>query len=125
MKYGQDAASVEMFDQFLPRVQRRHEEIKHVKRLLGARRYMRQTNAVALRPRGQLGGVRMPDPSPSRSDLFALLQLRVEKCGETVGNHITGADIHPGVLVHLSTKESAAVGSFFAQDLRALDERGI
>ena len=70
----------------------------------------------------QAGGIGLPDALARALDLLAVLELGVEEGGQDVGGQVAGADVDPGVFVHLPAEEAAAVGAFLADDLGALDQ---
>ncbi len=67
-----------------------------------------------------------PDASPLTLDLISGLQLGIQKGRQDVGGQIARTNVHPGIFVHLTAEEAAAVGAFFTNDLSALDKaRGV
>lgn len=71
-----------------------------------------------------------PQRQPPGGDSVCLFHLRPQEGGDDLPWKIRGADIHPGVLVHLTPEELTAVGTLFADDLvargqgRVVDQEG-
>ncbi len=63
----------------------------------------------------------LPDRLAGGFESRSRLQLRQQEGRQDIGRQVAGADVHPGVLVHLAAEEAAAVGAFLADDLGALD----
>ena len=61
------------------------------------------------------------EPAARRLDGLPLLKLGEEERGQDIGHQVAGADIHPGVFIHLAAEEAAAVGALFAEDFGPLD----
>ena len=79
-------------------------------------------NSTFLRPVAQVLVIILPNALPLRLDGLPCFQLGVEKGRQHVAHHITRADVHPGIFVHLSAKKPAAIGPFLANDLGALNQ---
>src|ERR1700734_3678542 len=106
-----------MSDQAVPLHRRAHEHVKHVKALLANLRNHGKPDPVALSPSGQVPGIRSPDPAPTLLNIFASFQLSTQERSQKIRGKEARTDVHPGIFVHLTAKETAAIGAFFAQDL--------
>src|ERR1700722_6120970 len=84
--------------------------------------YKGQPNVTLFRPVPELFEVCVPDPPADAIDFGAFFQLGVQECGQQIRRKITRTDVNPGILVYLSPKKAAAVGSFLADDFGALNE---
>ena len=63
-----------------------------------------------------------PDALPLRLDGLPDFQLGVEKGRQDVTHHITRTHVHPGIFVHLTAKEPAAVRPLFPNDFRPFNQ---
>src|SRR5208282_6621408 len=79
-------------------------------------------NPAFLRPVAQVLVVILPNALPLRLDGLPYFQLGVEKGRQDVTHHITRANVHPGIFVHLSPKEPAAIRPLFTNDLGPLNQ---
>src|SRR5579864_1410214 len=61
MKNGQNTARFEVRDQRLPGIERRHHDIKHVKRLLAVFRNARNLDVMVASPVAEIGVIEIPD----------------------------------------------------------------
>src|SRR5688500_3507113 len=93
--------------------------------MLGAVGYGEALDSMRRAPVGQLGIVPIPHGAASGLDVRRVRELSIEQSRLQFGAEIVGADVHPGVLVHLAPEEAAAVRSFLAGDLGAFDERQV
>ena len=125
MEHTLDAALAQVGDQSLAKVERRHEHVEHVVSLFAVFRHVRKLHFVSHRPIFEVFIVEAPNPLAMGLDLFSVFQLGIQKRGQDIRRQVGGANVYPGVLVHLAAEEAAAIGAFLADDLGALDERRI
>src|SRR6516162_11801628 len=110
-----------MRNECLARRERRQQQVEHLVRLLTMLRDDRQPYTIGSGPVGQFKGITFPDMPPPGLNAWPNFQLGEKKRRQHVAHDIAGANIHPGVLVHLSSEKHAAVGTFLTNDLGALD----
>src|SRR5580765_8727152 len=82
-------------------------------------------NPMFLCQASQMLVVIVPDIPPPRLDVLPDLQLGKKECRQDVAHHVARSHINPGILVHLSTEEEAAIGSLFADDLGPINKTPI
>src|SRR5581483_4085861 len=119
MKDAQNSACLEMIDQRLALFEGRQQDVEHVIRLFTVCWNDGQPDVAVFRPGRQMGSVKLPNTLSLRLNLVAGFQLRQQVRCQNIGWQIAGTQIRPGIFVHLASKETASVGSFFAQNLGA------
>ena len=88
-------------------------------------RNRRQFDTPGARQRQQRIIVVLPQGQALLVDALRRFQLRPQIGGLQVGHQIAGANIAPGIFIHQTAKELAAVGTFFTNDLRAFHQCAI
>src|SRR5262249_20058169 len=68
--------------------------------------------------------VELIDLSPPFRDGVQEFELGIEKSATNLARNVAGADIDPGVFIHLTAEELPAVGPLVANNLGALDVLG-
>src|SRR5260370_13057748 len=87
-------------------------------RLLAVRRDDRSSHLMSQCPGGQCPVISVPEVLALALNRRPVLQLGVEESRQNVGQEVAGAEVHPSVLVHLSSKEAGTIGSLLPDDLR-------
>src|SRR5947209_456701 len=82
-------------------------------------------NQSSLFQRGEQLVISPPDGKASSSDFSRVLELGHQEGGGKLPRQEGRADVLPGVFVDFAAVEAAAVGTFFAQDLRALAQAAL
>src|ERR1700719_3503747 len=81
----------------------------------------RHLNANDPRPISESLRVAVPDGAAMLPHPLAVLELGKQHGGKKIGGQVTGAQVHPCVLVDQPTEEVAPVGPFLSNDLGPLD----
>src|SRR3546814_679591 len=120
MEHGADAHLPQRRDELRTYLDRREQQVIHMRIVAAFRRHYRSLEqALGLKWCSPFV-VTVPDGKAPCGDLAGLLQLGGEERGNDLAWEIGRTHVHPGVLVHLSAKELAAVGALLANDLGAL-----
>lgn len=100
-------------------------DIEHVRVMHAVGRDYRQLDAAGLRQRQEAVIVLLPQCQTALVDAFRHFQLAPQVSGLQVRHQIAGTDVAPGIFVHLTTEELAAVGALLADDFRPIDQSRI
>ena len=85
-------------------------------------RLCRTNEASRFFERFERGVITLPDRAPQPGDFFCLFKLCEQECRSQLAREIGRAHIDPGVLIDFPSIETASIGSFLPDDLRAFDE---
>src|SRR5450830_1178052 len=99
-----------------------HEKVKHVGGLYAVFWNVRQLSTQFFSPGCQFVTISCANRFAFGLDFGPSFKLGAKQSGHQFRGQIAGADIHPGVLIHLPAEESAAVGAFFADDFSPVIE---
>src|SRR5450432_147509 len=114
MEYRRNPPLFQMMDKRLTDGEGRQKKIKHVPGLIAMRGNCRETHAVFGRPISQTIQVCLPDFTAASLDSLPVFQLGEQKRGQDIAHHITGAHVHPSILIDLSAKKSSSIRAFLA-----------
>ena len=125
MEYREDLRLFQPGDQSAAILDITQLNVEHVRVLPAVGRNRRQFDTPGARQRQQRIIVVLPQGQALLVDALRRFQLRPQIGGLQVGHQIAGANVPPGIFIHQAAKELAAVGAFFANNLRAFHQRAI
>ncbi len=110
-----------MFDEASAVATRRQDRVEEMGGVGASARYMGEFHALLRRPARKFRSVALPDFTSPLLDFFTRFKLGEQEGGQNFRWKITRTDIYPGVLVYLTAKKSASIGSLLADNFGSLD----
>ncbi len=125
MEYRQDLRLLEESDQLAAIFIVTQLDIEHMCVLLALGRNRRQFNTSGASQRRQGIKIGLPQREALLINTIRRLQLRPQVGRLQIRHQIAGANIAPGIFIHLATEELAAIGALLTNNLSAFNQRPV